>query len=83
MPSEPILISKDRSGQTFFYVAYMKGYFNIVEYLLKENKRNKFLFNKTIVATQFYTPLPLIDIQALLAFYASTEPTPKSKTTQT
>ena len=43
LPSEPILFSKDKSGQTFFHVACMKGYFNIVEYLLKEKKLNKFL----------------------------------------
>jgi ankyrin repeat protein len=37
-PIEDILYSKNKDGQTCFHIAAEKGYFNIVEYFLKEKK---------------------------------------------
>lgn len=42
-PIDEILFSKNKDGQTCFHVASEKGYFNIIEYLLKEKKLNQFL----------------------------------------
>jgi ankyrin repeat protein len=38
MPIETFLKTRNKDGQTFFHIACIKGYFNIVEYFLKDLK---------------------------------------------
>ena len=38
MPVETFLKTRNKNGQTFFHIACSKGYFNIVEYFLKDLK---------------------------------------------
>lgn len=40
---EQILYAKNRDGQTCFHIACVKGYFNLVEYFIKDKKFSPFL----------------------------------------
>ena len=42
---EEIVFSKNKDGQTCFHIAAEKGFFNIVEYFLKEKKLISFMEN--------------------------------------
>lgn len=43
LPIEQVLYAKNRDGYTCFHLACCRGYYNIVEYFLKERKLNAFL----------------------------------------
>ncbi len=40
---EQTLFAKNKFGYTFFHIACIKGYFNIVEYILKDKKLHSFI----------------------------------------
>jgi ankyrin repeat protein len=56
MPIETFLKTRNKEGMTFFHIACSKGYFNIVEYFLKDLKM-KYL--SEIIDKDMNTPLHL------------------------
>ncbi len=64
MPTEVYLTLKNNEGDTFFHIACKKGFFNIVEYFLKDLKM-KFLVNS--LDNNMNTPLHLASEKGHLA----------------